>query len=129
MRNCIKKMMIFMVFIVGVIVICKCARAENSNLVSLLSSSNTYNYDFNHQLNQTHYDMNYRNDNVVDDDVLLTILTPGLGGSAEHWSSIKDENGDYVLGNDRNNLISALCLFMDNKVNIKRIVMKGSYYI
>ena len=64
--------------------------------------------------NKAHYDLANRNDEIVGEDVLLTVLTHGLGGNASHWSSNSNDEFDY----EQYSLIDSLAKSLDYKVNI-----------
>ncbi len=89
------------------------------NYDRILSSANTFDYDTEHLSNQSHYKMDQRNSNYVDDEVLLTVINPGLGGDISHFVPIFDTNGEMIKVSDKNNIVSALSECMDNKVIIK----------
>lgn len=89
------------------------------NYDRILSSANTFDYDTEHLPNQSHYKMDQRNSNYVDNEVLLTVINPGLGGDISHFVPIYDTNGEMIKVSDKNNIVSALSECMDNKVIIK----------
>ena len=93
----------------------------SENKTELFNETNTYNYDENHETNNSYYDMSKRNTNQVDEDVLLTIFTPGLGGDGSHFSGIKKEDDDYEFGYEENTIIDSLSKMYDNNVRIKFI--------
>lgn len=86
---------------------------------NILSSANTYDYKSDYTANESHYDMSRKNSNYVDDDTLLTIITPGLGGTASHFAPFIDDNDDKVKVSNKNNIINELGEILDNKVIIK----------
>lgn len=63
--------------------------SEEMTLVELLNASNTYNIsNINSSKKTVSYNLDSKNNNnSVMDTPQITVLTPGLGGTAAHWSN------------------------------------------
>ncbi len=83
-----------------------------------LSETNTYNYVDDYEKNNSHYNLSMKNKNRVGDETLLTVLTPGLGGSASHFADFKNKNKEYQNVSNKNNIVNYLCQKLDNEVDI-----------
>ena len=83
-----------------------------------LSETNTYNYVEDYEKNNSHYNLSMKNKNKVGNETLLTVLTPGLGGSASHFADFKDSLDNYYYVTDKNNIVNCLCQKAKNKVRI-----------
>ena len=83
-----------------------------------LSATNTYNYLNNYNTNEPHYDLSGLNRNKVGSETSLTVLTPGLGGSASHFADFKSDKDDFYNVTNKNNIVNYLCQKLDNNVEI-----------
>ena len=73
--------------------------------------------------NEPHYDLDKRNNEIVGNDVLLTVLTHGLGGDASHWSKASDEaqtdsDSKDLFGYEKDSLVDKLCDALEYKANV-----------
>ena len=84
--------------------------------------ANTYNYNSEHLENESHYNMSERNNEVVDSEASLTILTHGLGGDASHWS-YNESTADF--GYEEDTLITSLVKSLNNDVKIYKVKTDG----
>ena len=87
---------------------------------TLYSETNTYNFNddytfYDKHAQQERYDLSNKNSNAVSNNVLLTVLTHGLGGDASHWSS-RYNRFEY----EDNTILSSLSKLLDNNLNIYR---------
>ena len=81
---------------------------------------NTFNYMGNNE-NKAHYDLANRNDEIVGEDVLLTVLTHGLGGNASHWSS--NSNDELLITNlFKDEIYNLFKSYITNKKVLNQII-------
>ena len=120
-----KKLIVICVMLILSILFMSKFTYASENKTELFNETNTYNYDENHETNNSYYDMSKRNTNQVDEDVLLTIFTPGLGGDGSHFSGVLNNQGRYVFGYEENTIIDALSKIYDDNIKIKFIEING----
>ena len=85
-----------------------------------LNTTNTYNYNSEHVVNAAHYNLSERNNESVSDEVLLTVITHGLGGNSSHWSYNEVSDDKKKFGYEEDTIITNLVITLDYDVRIIR---------
>ena len=106
------------IFLILFSMIIFCTHVNASDDSVNLSETNTFNYDYSHKDNESHYNLNKRNNNTIDEDTLLTVLTPGLGGTVNHFANFKTSEETFSKVEDNDNIVNIISSTYNNKVNI-----------
>ena len=150
MKSVFKKIICFIVVLLITFIICNYlnvnAKTNDINIndinsAALYSATNTYNYnpnvDYNSKIvpgqeNNRLYVMNSlsdRNSNIVSTDKpLLTVLTHGLGGSAEQWSNVSDAFNKLRLGYAQDSIIASLYDVGNSNIYVAKF-LNGEYIL
>lgn len=111
--------------------------SEEMTLVELLNASNTYNIsNINSSKKTVSYNLDSKNNNSVMDTPQITVLTPGLGGTAAHWSNAyplteTNAEGDEetYFAYDEDSIVNQLYMKAGGDANIYWAIMSDEYDI